>query len=197
MAFRRVAWSLLLAAIALFATASPALAHAALKSSNPAQGATLATAPQQIELTFAEAVTLPADPVVVTGPDGTKWAAGQPTVSGAKITVPVQPAGPAGAYTVAWKVISDDGDSGGGTIHFTLTAPASTPASSAAPTTTTTAAAAAAPSSQAPVSASAVASEGTSGFPAWAWILIVAVVVVAIVGLLVARSRRATPPDNS
>lgn len=195
MIFRRTVPTLLVAAAVLLTTATPALAHTSLNSSNPAEGATLATAPQQIELTFAEAVKLPADPVMVIGPDGTKWGAGQATAVDETVTVPVQPAGPAGQYTITWHVVSDDGDTVSGTIHFNLTAAASTPTSSAAPTTTnttTTTTASLAPTGAvvAPTSASG------GGFPAWAWIVIAVAIVAASTVALAVRSRRRTPPGN-
>jgi copper resistance protein C len=62
--------AILLVGAACVLTATPALAHARLKSSNPAEGASLAAAPTAISLTFAEAVTVAADPIRVTGPDG-------------------------------------------------------------------------------------------------------------------------------
>lgn len=70
MNIRRLASALLLSAAAVTLTATPAFAHAELKASDPAQGASIATPPQQVSLTFAEAVTLPDNPVTVTGPDG-------------------------------------------------------------------------------------------------------------------------------
>jgi copper resistance protein C len=195
MIFRRTVSTLLVAAAALLATATPALAHTSLKSSNPAEGATLATAPQQIQLTFLEAVKLPADPVTVTGPDGTKWGAGQATAVDETVTVPVQPAGPAGQYTITWHVISDDGDTVSGTIHFTLTAAASTPTSSAAPTTSTTTTTTA---SQAPTGAAvAPTSASGGGFPVWAWIALAVVILAASTVALTVRSRRRTPPGNN
>src|SRR5437763_16212953 len=120
MKFRRVAATVLVAATALLATASPALAHAGLTSSNPAEGASLATAPSKIELTFGEAVK--PDTVTVTGAEGTKWETGAPVVTDAVVTVPVTPAGPAGKYVIAYKVIPDDGDPVSGTVNFTPTA---------------------------------------------------------------------------
>jgi methionine-rich copper-binding protein CopC len=114
----------ILAALGLLATTSPAWAHTTLTSSTPAQGATLASAPTEVGLTFAEAVTLPADALSITGPDGARWTVGTPTIAGRVVSAPVTPKGPAGRYTLAYKVIADDGDQIGGTVAFTLTAPA-------------------------------------------------------------------------
>ena len=113
----------ILAALGVLAATSPAWAHATLATSSPAQGATLATAPTQVNLTFAEAVTLPASPISITGPDGSKWTVGTPSVAGPVVSAPVTPRGPAGRYALTYKVISDDGDPITGTVTFTLTAP--------------------------------------------------------------------------
>lgn len=103
MDLRRICASLLLAGAALVAVATPVLAHAGITSSNPAEGASLATAPTEIQLTCGEAVTPPPDAVKVTGPDGAQSIAGQATATDAVVTAAVQPAGPAGKYTVSYK----------------------------------------------------------------------------------------------
>jgi methionine-rich copper-binding protein CopC len=52
MKIARLFAAVLLALAGLLAFAGPASAHAALKSSSPAEGASLAAAPQKVELTF-------------------------------------------------------------------------------------------------------------------------------------------------
>ena len=54
MTLRRLAATLLLVGTALAVTAPQALAHTELTSSDPAEGASLATAPQQTTLTSAK-----------------------------------------------------------------------------------------------------------------------------------------------
>ena len=189
MKIARLFAAVLLALAGLLAFAGPASAHAELKSSSPAEGASLAAAPQKIELTFEEPVTLQPDPIAVTGPDGAKWTVSPPTVTDATITAAVVPSGPAGAYTLTYKVVSDDGDKVTSAVHFTLTAPASPPttSSSAAPTSSS----AAAPVTTA-TPAPAASSDTSGGVPAWVWILIAVVVLVAavVVGLRLRRSRQ-------
>ncbi|MEV6871806.1 copper resistance CopC family protein [Amycolatopsis sp. NPDC051128] len=188
MEFRRLGGALLLAGLAVFATAGPASAHTELQSSDPAEGATLAAAPTSVKLTFGEAVTMAKDPIQVTGPGGAKWTIGTVSLAGPVVSAPVQATGPAGAYTISYHVISDDGDAVTGAVHFTLSAaPAST--SGAAPTSSTTSAPVT--SSASPSVAPSASSGSGGGFPAWAWILIL-VVVLAIVAGLVVRSRRRT-----
>jgi methionine-rich copper-binding protein CopC len=188
MTFRRLPAALLLAVAALVTTAAPALAHTSLKSSNPAKGASLAAAPTQIELTFSEAVGLPADPITVEGPDGTAWSVGKASATGAVVTAPVTPTGPAGAYSVKYKVTADDGDTITGTVAFTLTAPA-TPSTTSPPPSTTPSSRPGTPVASAPpvaAPAPAPAATGTDsdggGLPGWAWIVI-AVGVLAVVAL--------------
>jgi methionine-rich copper-binding protein CopC len=177
--------AILLVGAAGLLTATPALAHTRLTSSNPAEGASVATPPDTISLTFAEAVTVSGNPVSVTGPDGTSWTTGPAQISGDTVSVPVQPTGPAGAYDVKWSVISDDGDAVKGTVHFALSS-AIAATTSAAATTEPAAAPSAAPAAAAPASSERTAS---TGWPWWAWVVI-ALVVLAAIGLVVARSRR-------
>src|SRR5205823_4716270 len=67
------------------------------------------------------------------------WTVGQITVTGAVVVAPAQAVGPAGPYTLRYKVKADDGDDQTGQVAFTMTA-AST--STAAPRTPAPAAAA-------------------------------------------------------
>jgi methionine-rich copper-binding protein CopC len=131
----RGALSVLLTVFAVFLTAGPAMAHTALKGSDPAEGASLSSAPEMVTLTFGEAVSLPADPINVTGPDGSSWIVGTTTVTGASVTAPVQAVGPSGPCTLNYTVIADDGDEVKGSVRFTLTAAATATAGEAAPAT--------------------------------------------------------------
>ncbi|MEV6447428.1 copper resistance CopC family protein [Amycolatopsis sp. NPDC051716] len=185
MKIARLSGAFLLALCGVLMTAGPASAHTELESSSPAEGASLAAAPSKIELTFEEPVTLQADPISVTGPDGTKWTVGTPAVVDAVITAPVTPSGPAGAYTLTYKVVSDDGDKVTAAVHFTLTAPVS--ASSAAPASPAAAPAGAASATPTPTPASDLG----GSVPAWVWILVAVLVVVAaaVVALRLVRRR--------
>src|SRR3954469_24174481 len=162
----RGALSVLLAVFAVFLTAGPAMAHTALKGSDPAEGGSLSSAPEKVTLTFEEAVSLPADPINVTGPDGSSWIVGTTTVTGASVTAPVQAVGPSGPCTLNYTVIADDGDEVKGSVRFTLTAAATATTSEAAPATISAA------TEQAPAAADG-ASSGTSG---WVWVAIVVIV---------------------
>lgn len=181
---RRILAATLVAGLALLLTATPALAHAKLESTTPTSGASLATPPTTVSLTFAEPVTVGANPLTVTGPGGVSWTVGKVSITDSTVSAPVTATGPAGAYTLAYTVISDDGDDVSGKIPFTLTA-AATPTTTAAPAPTSTPA----PVVAAPEPAAASTPAGSGGVPAWVWV-VVAVVVLGGIGTVVARSRR-------
>ena len=183
MKIARLSGAFLLALSGVLLTAGPASAHTELTSSSPAEGASLAAPPRKIELTFAEPVTLQPDPISVTGPDGAKWTVGTPAVVDAVITALVTPSGPAGAYTLTYKVVSDDGDKVTAAVHFTLTAPVS---SSAAAETSSAGAASATPT---PTPASAIG----DSIPAWVWILVAVAGVVAAAVVALRLWRRPRP----
>lgn len=189
MNLRRLVTVFLLSGVAVVATATPAFAHAELIASSPAQNAALDTAPQQVDLTFSEPVTPAANPVTITGPDGVSWTVGAPRVADVVVTVPVQPTGPAGAYTLTYQVVSADGDAVSGTVQFTLT----TAVAAAPPTTTTTTPETTAPPPTTPSPGSAAASteDSDGGVPVWVWILGAVVIIAAgvVVALRVARSK--------
>jgi len=168
MVIRRFVAALALAGLGLVAVATPAFAHAELISSNPAKDGSVTAAPQQIQLTFNETVS--PESITVTGPQGTQWTVGQIAVEGPVVTAPVQAVGPAGQYTISYRVVSDDGALVTGTVAFTLTAPASTGA---------------APSSG---SAAPGSSGDTQGLPPWLWVLAIAVLLGA--GAVIGRRVR-------
>ena len=179
--------SVLLAVFAVFLTAGPAMAHTALKGSDPAEGGSLSSAPEKVTLTFEEAVSLPADPINVTGPDGSSWIVGTTTVTGASVTAPVQAVGPSGPCTLNYTVIADDGDEVKGSVRFTLTAAATATTGEAAPDAVSAATAIATAAAEPAPTAADGASSGTSG---WVWVAIVVIVVGVLAGLGVVRTRR-------
>ena len=103
----------------LLITPAVAAAHAELQSSSPAAGARLAALPSTVTLTFNEDVFTPAF-VSVTGPDDENYASGKPTVDGATVSQPVSTSDQSGAFSVAYRVVSDDGHAVSGTIHFAV-----------------------------------------------------------------------------
>jgi methionine-rich copper-binding protein CopC len=194
MIVRRCALVLLVAALGLLATATPALAHAHLESSDPAEGAALTAAPSQVTLVFSEFVTLPETPLEIIGPDNVTWPVGPVSVSGQTVTAPVTPTGPAGAYVLAYRVISVDGDMVTGAVNFTLTTapPPPTTTSTSAPQQSSPQPQQSSPPPAAPPTAEPAAStEDDGGVPAWVWAAVAIVVIAAVVFLLLRlRSRR-------
>jgi methionine-rich copper-binding protein CopC len=187
MAYRRA--GLLLAAVLtlLVATALPAAAHNELKSSNPAAGASVDTPPQQIVLTFSEDLIPGKTTVTVTGPDGANAASGQTTLDGPVATVPIS-AAHAGVYTVAYKVVADDGDVTDTKFTFTLALTAVT--TTTVPTTTTTVptTTTAPPTTSAAPANTAASSDSGSNW--WIWLVVALAVILIAVVLLILRRRR-------
>jgi methionine-rich copper-binding protein CopC len=107
-------------AVALI-VAPTASAHAYLIASDPAADAALATGPSQVRATFNEPLQTAFASMTVIGPDGNLWSTGEPRVQGAVVSVDVMPLGPAGVYTVNYRVTSEDGHPVSGSWSFKLT----------------------------------------------------------------------------
>ena len=113
---------LLLAAL-LTTAASPAFAHAHLKSAVPAIGGTVKTSPSELDLGFTEGVNLAFTGVTVKGPGGAAVPIGKAALgSGGATTlvVPVTGTLAAGAYTVDWHALAVDGHKTEGHYSFTI-----------------------------------------------------------------------------
>ncbi|GAA3930177.1 copper resistance protein CopC [Actinomadura viridis] len=167
-----------LAAATLTLGAVPASAHTALKSSDPKDGAEIAS-PSEIVLTYNENVRVPR--VALTGPDGNRYEAGAAKAVDTKVTQPVNGTLPNGTYTVGWRVVSVDGHPVTGTFKFTVKGsdPASTP-SSPGERTAPVGDAAASPTAPASPSTAAESSESTSS--GWWWIGLGALVIALVAG---------------
>jgi methionine-rich copper-binding protein CopC len=113
---------LLLAAMTLAVTvnAQVASAHAVRVSAEPADNAVLATGPDRVSATFNERLQTTFAAMTVVGPDGNVWSSGDPTVQGAVVSTGVRSLGPAGAYTVNYRVTSADGHVVSGSWSFRL-----------------------------------------------------------------------------
>src|SRR5258708_3895837 len=103
---RKALVALALTGVALLGSATPALAHNVLISSNPANGTSLATGPSKLTLTFDQYVqNADVNQIAVTGPSGGQWAEGPVQVQDNVITAGLRPLGPAGKYTVGDDVV--------------------------------------------------------------------------------------------
>ncbi len=134
------AWAgLLLAAMVLTATltAHTAFAHAWRVSTEPADNAILTTGPARVSATFNERLQTAFAAMTVVGPDGNVWSTGEPTVQDAIVGIGLRALGPAGTYTVNYRVTSADGHVVSGSWSFRLTEPGTgTPGPAAAATAT-------------------------------------------------------------
>ena len=96
---RRLLVPVVLAGLAVFGFATPALAHNVLIGSTPASGASVATGPSEVTLDFNAPVQFGANYLTVIGPDGQHWEkTDNATVSGDSVSTSVAPLGPAGVY---------------------------------------------------------------------------------------------------
>lgn len=170
---RKALIALAVTGVALLGTATPALAHNVIIGSDPAQNASLATGPSKVSLTFDQYVQgADVNQIAVTGPNGGQWAEGPISVVNNVISAPLRPLGPAGKYTVGYRVLSADGHPVTGEVSFTLTtAGTGTPA---------TVDAARSPGS----AAQAAPASSSTGIPIWVWIA--GAVVLLALGLTVA-----------
>ena len=131
----RVLAALALAVAGVAASATAASAHATLESTTPRAGAVVEGPPAAVRLTFDEAVGTPAF-IAVTGPQG-RVDTGATRVAGAVVSVALEKSLPAGRYSVAFRVVSDDGHPVESSYTFQVKAAASVsspaPSASAAP----------------------------------------------------------------
>ncbi|THV30090.1 copper resistance CopC family protein [Glycomyces paridis] len=100
-------------------SAAPASAHAALVSTDPEDGAVLAEAPAEVSATFSELLDGPSTEIAVTDPSGAVVAVADPSFDGDTFTLPMLYT-TAGEYTVAFRVISEDGHRVDGQLAFTV-----------------------------------------------------------------------------
>ncbi|MGK3207176.1 copper resistance CopC family protein [Amycolatopsis sp. MEPSY49] len=147
----RIAAALAAAGCAVLLGAPAAAAHSVLVSSSPAEGAAIATSPADAVLVFNEPVENRFTELAVLGPDGTShWEAGPVSVVDGRVSVPLRPLGPVGAYAIRYRVTSADGHPVSGTVPFRLTV--------------------AGPGSAVPAAATAASPAGDAAVPLWPWI---------------------------
>jgi methionine-rich copper-binding protein CopC len=190
---RRAVVAAVTAAIVVLATPAPAAAHTVLLGTTPADGSVVTTVTTEVTLTFNEPVRADFSTVVVTGPDGRAYAAGELTAQDNVIRQPVLPLG-SGRYEVAWRVVSLDGHPVSGMFSFTVQLPAELEPAEQEPAEQEPAEQEPAEQetveSSAPPPAAADAEPG--GWRLWWWVPIGAV-VVALALLLVRLGRRRAP----
>lgn len=112
----------LIALVLLLAFPSKASAHTALRSSTPAAGAELSTAPEGLRLTFSEAVESALARLALTGPDG-EVVPLSPIRRGEgprEIVADIRGPLSTGDYTVEWQVVGRDGHPVRDRFRFTV-----------------------------------------------------------------------------
>jgi copper resistance protein C len=198
-------WSVALLGVLLgmllpLAAATGAQAHAVLRSISPADGAQLTQAPTQVVLTFDEPVSTTFATVTVTDAAGDSVVSGRTKADGATVTQALKGDLPSGKYSVAYRVVSDDGHPVSGKTTFTLAVPASDAPTSDAPTSSTSPSSSSAatptssstsPPTAAPGSAAdATGSSSDGGVPVWVWVVVGIVVLAGVGGAATAVARR-------
>lgn len=109
----------ILLAAALIALPTTSWAHAHLKTSEPAAGATVTQAPKSISLTFTEKLEPNFSGVAVTDAQGHDMETGKPAISDVSMTATLKPLA-AGVYHVAWHAVAVDTHRTEGTYDFTV-----------------------------------------------------------------------------
>lgn len=142
-------------------TATPARAHSALLSTDPADGAKLTAGPVSAQFVFSQDVLPSFAQVTLAGPDGAVTRL-ETTIDGATVraAVPTSPPLTAGRWTLAYRITSKDGHPITGTTSFTLTRQAGSSGPSPAATRSLLPAAQDGAATSAPATPGAVATTG-------------------------------------
>lgn len=118
---RRLGVAGLLTALLTLSAPGLAAAHSVLVSTDPAKDTRLTEAPERVSATFNERLQTAFAAMTVVGPDHNLWSTGDPQVDGPTVAVALRPLGPAGTYTVNYRVTSADGHVVAGSWRFELT----------------------------------------------------------------------------
>ncbi len=186
------------AAAALLGFSAPALAHDAAESSSPAQGATVETPPEQVSVTFNKNPLGIGAQFSVKDAGGSEWADGAVEIVDNVASQKLKAGAPAGAYTVAWRVVSSDSHPIEGTFGFTATAAAA----GASPSGVSTPGSTASPTASAGVPGMGTAQPGTTAAPEpaadasepfpWSLVIFAAVALGLLVTIGILAKRRLT-----
>jgi methionine-rich copper-binding protein CopC len=114
----------LLFGLCLIGLGVPAHARAFLQTSSPADHSVITTSPPNLELVFSELARLTGLSIRKDKEERQNLIS-LPTTAALKISVVLPPLTP-GVYEVIWRVLSDDGHTKTGVLHFTLTGEHST-----------------------------------------------------------------------
>lgn len=188
----------LLFSAALLSAAAPASAHDAAESSSPAQGATVATPPEKVSVTFSNDPLALGSRIQVKDAAGVNWAEGPVEIVDNVASQKLRAGAPAGEFTVLWRVVSSDSHPIEGTFTFTATAGAagSAPASPGAGSTTAAGQVPTAGTAEPGTTAAPEpAPDASEPFP-WSLVLFVGTAVGIVIALAVLARRNLKSPDD-
>lgn len=190
------------ATAASLAGATAAQAHDQLVSTDPADGDTLETAPEQLTLTFSGEIQDIGARVDLVDGDGVAHEAGFAAERGDLVVTPAE-ALPAGEYTLSWRVISSDGHpiegtaDNGGAVDFAVASAgnddgAAAPAEPSASPSATASASDPALNSDEPASGGPLELEldEAGGWAGPAVVIILALAAIAAVVVVIAKVRK-------
>jgi hypothetical protein len=110
--------------LTVLVSGSPAWAHTQLLSADPATDATLATAPTTVTLVFSERLNPDFTTIVVSDAAKQRIPASAPAIERSTGTLTLGRQLGNGTYTVAYRVVSNDGHTVQGSYAFTVADPA-------------------------------------------------------------------------
>ncbi len=169
---------------------SPAGAHAELESSDPKDGATLASAPAAMTFVFGEEILAEGNAVTLTDVAAdARLEVGPVEVEGDTVSVTWPVSSPAGEFRAAYRVVSADGHPIDGTITFTVEQAAGPVEASPTAVSASPAAVSASPSAES-ARPTPAESDADAGLLAWVLGIGVAVLIGAIAGTWVMRRTR-------
>jgi len=167
----------------LIVPVTAAQAHDVLEGTNPANGSTVATVPDEIQMTYNNTPMAIGSEILIQDSSGTNWATGPVTIVDNHVTQALKPGAPAGAYTVNWRIVSSDSHPIEGSFSFTATKSADSASTSNE-------------TGPAPSTAVATAAGNDAGTP-WGIIGGAAVVLLVVVALVVLARRRLKQSDEA
>jgi copper transport protein len=116
------------AVVAALAAPADAFAHATLVRTVPANGAVLAHAPRAVKVVFDDTVRVAGGNAAVANDTRASVLRGKATAHGRTLTIPLTPLH-AGAYSVRWAIVSDDGHTEKGVLAFAVGSGSASPQS--------------------------------------------------------------------
>jgi copper resistance protein C len=164
------------------AVAAPAVAHARLLGTDPADGATVTEPVPTVTLEFNQLIGRPE--LAVLDPDGQPLTLEPLPSEGQRLVQPLPPLAQPGVYTVTWRVISLDRDPIDGQFSFTYAGPL------ASPETPSPSPAGEQPEAAEPELAQPAAAEPSASASPWPFVLLAAVMLLAVIVWAVLRLPR-------